>query len=330
MWSSSMGWTPSSIASSPPDTTVSGVRSSCVTSASRARRSSRDRSRRSAMALNDVARLRTGRGPRARTLTPGSPSARRWDAAARSASGRIADAEHADAREDREDHDDQHGTRRQRGWRGAWCQRTPQDGSGDPRRERGDRPDEQDQRQRRSSRRSRSGAASVAASRRRPQPRPAHGGSVATRSAQGPSPGQWPQPPREAGERRRSRVQVRVRERVSDAVHGPDVAGRTRIGLQLAAEVADVAVDRPLVRLEREAVYGVQELRARPDAPGLARQRRQQLELGREGDTRRGRRDPPAGEVELEVAGPIRSFGSAAARRCGAGRPGRARRAPWG
>ncbi len=86
-----MGCTPSSIASRPPWTTVIGVRNSCVTSASIARRSSRDRSRRSAMVLNEAARPRTGRGPRTRTRTPGSPSARRSVASAISASGRTAD-----------------------------------------------------------------------------------------------------------------------------------------------------------------------------------------------------------------------------------------------
>ena len=91
-WSSSIGWTPSSIASRPPAMTVSGVRSSWVTSASSARRSSRDRSRRSAIALNEAVRPRTGPGPRGRTRTPGSPSARRSVAAASSASGRTAAA----------------------------------------------------------------------------------------------------------------------------------------------------------------------------------------------------------------------------------------------
>ena len=61
----------------------------------------------------------------------------------------------------------------------------------------------------------------------------------------------------------------------------PDVAGDGRIGLELAAQVLDVAVDRPLVRLQAEAVDGIEQLAPGEDAARLAGQRRQELEFGR-------------------------------------------------
>ena len=51
-----------------------------------------------------------------------------------------------------------------------------------------------------------------------------------------------------------------VREPVANALDGQDVAGLAWVGLELAADVLDVRVDCPLVRLERDAVDGVEEL----------------------------------------------------------------------
>ena len=57
--------------------------------------------------------------------------------------------------------------------------------------------------------------------------------------------------------------------------------GRVRVVLDLAADVLDVGVDRSLVRLERHALDGVEQLRPREDPPRLARELEQQPELGR-------------------------------------------------
>ena len=51
-----------------------------------------------------------------------------------------------------------------------------------------------------------------------------------------------------------------------------------------------MGIDRALVRLERDAVDGVEQLAAREDAAGLPGQREQQLELGR------GEVDAPVGD----------------------------------
>jgi hypothetical protein len=51
-----------------------------------------------------------------------------------------------------------------------------------------------------------------------------------------------------------------VREPVAHAIDGQDVAGFAWVELELAADVFDVRVDCPLVRLERDAVDGVEEL----------------------------------------------------------------------
>jgi hypothetical protein len=51
-----------------------------------------------------------------------------------------------------------------------------------------------------------------------------------------------------------------VREPIAHAVDGQDVAGLAWVGLELAADVLDVRVDCSLVRLERDAVDGVEKL----------------------------------------------------------------------
>ena len=67
-----------------------------------------------------------------------------------------------------------------------------------------------------------------------------------------------PNPIGRAGRPGRSRPLVR--EPVANAIDGQDVAGLAWVGLELAADVLDVRVDCPLVRLERDAVDGVEEL----------------------------------------------------------------------
>ena len=65
-----------------------------------------------------------------------------------------------------------------------------------------------------------------------------------------------------------------------------------------------MGVDRPLVRLERDALDGGQELRAGEDPPRLPRELEQQPELGRrELDAPAGDRREHARDVELDVAG---------------------------
>ena len=103
-----------------------------------------------------------------------------------------------------------------------------------------------------------------------------------------------------------------VRHAVADAVDGEEVPRRARVGLDLAADVLDVGVDRPLVRLEGHAVDRVEQLRAREDAPGLARQRRQQLELGGGQLDSRGRRRSAACAAVSSSRSPARTSSASA------------------
>src|SRR5258708_13747578 len=64
-----------------------------------------------------------------------------------------------------------------------------------------------------------------------------------------------------------------VPEAVPHAMDRLQVVRLARIGLELAADVLHVRVDRALVPLEPHAVDRVEEPRARESAPGLARQR---------------------------------------------------------
>src|SRR5262245_39386999 len=106
------------------------------------------------------------------------------------------------------------------------------------------------------------------------------------------------------GVRRRDRSRAVVREAIADAVHRQQVARRPRLRLELAANVLDVGVDRPLVRLEGDAVDRVEELGPGEDPAGLRRERRQQLELrGGEIDRTTGDVDPHPRQVERDVAG---------------------------
>jgi len=72
-----------------------------------------------------------------------------------------------------------------------------------------------------------------------------------------------------------------VRELVAHAVHRQHVARIPGIGFELAPHVLDVRVDRAVERLHLHASNRVEQLRAGEDPPGLARERREQLELGR-------------------------------------------------
>jgi hypothetical protein len=78
------------------------------------------------------------------------------------------------------------------------------------------------------------------------------------RATKGAVPCARPNPIVHAGRPGRSRSLVR--EPVAHAVDGQDVAGLAWVGLELAADVFDVRVDCPLVRLERDTVDGVEEL----------------------------------------------------------------------
>src|SRR5437773_5056133 len=78
-----------------------------------------------------------------------------------------------------------------------------------------------------------------------------------------------------------ARSRAVVREAISHAVHREQVARLARIRLELPADVLHVRVDRALVRLERDAVHRVEELRPCEDAARCARERGEELELGR-------------------------------------------------
>src|SRR5438093_4294423 len=74
---------------------------------------------------------------------------------------------------------------------------------------------------------------------------------------------------------------VELPEAVADAVHRQEITRHRRIRLELASDVLHVRVDRSLVRLERDTVCGVEQLRAREHTTGLPRHRGHELELGR-------------------------------------------------
>src|SRR3954447_2754706 len=90
---------------------------------------------------------------------------------------------------------------------------------------------------------------------------------------------------------------------VADAVHGEQVGGRPRVGLQLLAQVQDVDVDRPLEPLVVEAERLLQQLRAGEGAAGRAGQCLEDGELLR-GDLHglTGEADLVANRVDVEVA----------------------------
>src|SRR5438552_12745884 len=72
-----------------------------------------------------------------------------------------------------------------------------------------------------------------------------------------------------------------VGEAIADAIHGQQVTRLAGIGLELAADVLHVRVDGAFVGLEFDAVHRVEQLRAREDAAGRARERDEELELRR-------------------------------------------------
>src|SRR5438270_9729882 len=71
----------------------------------------------------------------------------------------------------------------------------------------------------------------------------------------------------------------RVREAVSDAVGGEQVARRARVWLDLPPDVLNVRIDGPFVGFEGNPADGAQQLRAGEDAARLARHGREQFEL---------------------------------------------------
>jgi hypothetical protein len=96
-----------------------------------------------------------------------------------------------------------------------------------------------------------------------------------------------------------------IGEPVADTVDGEHVARPADLGLDLAAEVLHVSVDRALVRFDRDAVQCIQQLPAREDAPRLSDERRQELELGgREVDGSTAHAGTHLRQVDLDVAGP--------------------------
>src|SRR4029079_9829275 len=104
--------------------------------------------------------------------------------------------------------------------------------------------------------------------------------------------------PRESPGRGRAASRALVREAVADAVDRQQVARRAWLGLELAPDVLDVGVDRPLVRLERDPVDGVEQLGAGEDPAGLGGERREELELrGRQLDRAAGGVDSTHGDA---------------------------------
>src|ERR1700730_10012458 len=63
---------------------------------------------------------------------------------------------------------------------------------------------------------------------------------------------------------------LEVGEPVADPEGGQQVSRSPWIRLDLPAQVLDVGVDRSLVRVEGDAMNGVQQLRAREDPPRLS------------------------------------------------------------
>src|SRR5207244_5564744 len=72
-----------------------------------------------------------------------------------------------------------------------------------------------------------------------------------------------------------------IREAIPDAVDGEQITWLARVGLELAADVLHVRVDRALVRLEGDAVDRVEELRAGEHTTRRSSERREELEFGR-------------------------------------------------
>ena len=231
--------------SSVPWMTVSGVRSSWVTSARSRRRALSVSSSRALMALKARASERTSRGPRSSTRVLKSPASTRPAASIRSPTG-AASAAHAGA-EDR---------RRGRPGPGAPGRRmSAADG----------RPPSRPSDACRSSNATKRPASDQDDRTRKKQPmrhmkRPAHAPPARPRSVGGQASPSGHQRGRLAArpQRRRRHASVAlVRHRPAGSRRRTPSAGsadRAGIGLDLAADVLDVGVDRPLVRLEGDAV----------------------------------------------------------------------------
>src|SRR4029079_206005 len=96
-----------------------------------------------------------------------------------------------------------------------------------------------------------------------------------------------------------------VRESIADAVDREDEAWLTGVRLELAAQVLDVRVDRTFIALERDAVQRVEQLAPREDAPRLAREGREERELGRgQVDAAAAALGPHPRNVELQLPDP--------------------------
>src|SRR5262245_32877269 len=102
----------------------------------------------------------------------------------------------------------------------------------------------------------------------------------------------------------RQRPNSGIGEPVADAVDGQDVAGGAGLGLDLAADVLHVGIDRALVGLDRHAVHRVEQLPAGEHASGFGDQGGQELELGGgEFDGSTADRHPHLAGVDLDVSG---------------------------
>ena len=292
-------WTPSRIASTLPWTTASGVRSSWLTSASSVRRWASLVSSRPAIVLKPRTRSRTGRGAADRAPRPARSSrrprpARRRRAARRATTRSTGSGDRrrrtrprrGSARPDRAA-----GRRRPRARPPAITLRTA---ATDP-----DEDDEEHETEQAAEpaheRPATAAPARTALGRpglaRRPPRRRVLGQLAAPASRRS---GASAASPRASPGRGRAASRALVREAVADAVDRQQVARRARVGLELAPDVLDVGVDRPLVRLERDAVDGVEELGPGEDPAGLGGERREELELGRVSARPAGRRRRPA------------------------------------
>src|SRR5687767_9785051 len=75
------------------------------------------------------------------------------------------------------------------------------------------------------------------------------------------------------------RSRALVGKPIADAVDGLDEPRRPSLVAQLPSQILDVAVDRSLVRVERDPVNGVEELAAGEHAARLTDERYKDLEL---------------------------------------------------
>src|SRR3954453_2123644 len=97
-------------------------------------------------------------------------------------------------------------------------------------------------------------------------------------------------------------LRLRVAEAVADSAHGEEVLRLLGVELELLAQVADVDVDRPRVAVCAVAPDAGEEHVARPDAAGVRRERREDLELHvRRRDLGAAYAHAPLGEVDAQL-----------------------------